>query len=258
MKMKHAKKMNPINSIYCFLTVLVCSVCFFNACNNIAKKNIDSELKVDTIYFSNGGIKTICEYRNGKKNGWQLEFSSDLKLRRKLHFDDGVENGLNYSFFDNGKEESVGRWMKGKPFGDVTWFHENHKIEQYGCYDFQGHLRYREAYTNTQQLILREGKIVAQLLNDSNFDSLYANVPFSIHICVANPPLSKIQFCLLEYNPRGELIEQEELKAEDNVITLNKKMPDKGLYIQKIVGRLFDLEQNLVQTDTLESNFYIK
>lgn len=238
---------------------IIFGICFFLfGCKYSSKQSTEENNYIDTILYRTGKIKCIAEFRNGKKHGWQYEYTPDGKLSAKAEYKNGIASGVNCSYFENGKIESSGKWLNGKVFGDVLWYYQNGNVEQYSCYDFEGHARYREKYANDGTLISRDGVLVGQLLNDSDFDSLYINKFFYTHICVANPPNTKIQVRLIQYNNIQRILQDTMLTPIENLVTLKKTFSRSGLYRQLVIGSLYDHNNKLLQQDTLVTIFNIK
>jgi len=72
--------------------------------------------------FSYGAKKEIEKYPNGN-------MKSEVKLNK-----DGLKHGKYKSYYDNGKNQSKGKYKNGKKVGKLTFYYEDgsiKKVEEY-------------------------------------------------------------------------------------------------------------------------------
>lgn len=134
--------------------------------NNLVKKNGLSYEKEATapftgkafVYFPNGDVQTIVEFKNGMLNGevkswskkdvkqvegffdngkrsgiWKLYFESG-KLKKQATLQNDTENGEEIFWFENGNVEKKGSYVNGKLNGKYEWYYESGQKQQEGFF----------------------------------------------------------------------------------------------------------------------------
>ncbi len=226
-------------------------------CDSRKTKIGEEAVAYDTI-CNDGKIESVLQESQRVKNGWSYYFYPDGRLERKLEFKNGLQFGLDSSFYPNGEVKKVGRWVDDEPFGDFIRYFDNGNIEKYSYYDFDGHCRYIEKYSKNGEISSREGVIVGQVWSETDFDSIYANNTVRVHITTANPPNSKTELLLMLFDSGSQLIEKRELVPISNMVSLQRLFAHDGLYTQMAIGRLYDLNHDLLLSDTLITEFNVK
>jgi antitoxin component YwqK of YwqJK toxin-antitoxin module len=72
------------------------------------------------IYFKNGLVKSVYNYKNGILNGENFEYYKNGALKLKCNYTDGKKTGLSESYFPNGQLEVSNLLKKGTTF-DTAW-----------------------------------------------------------------------------------------------------------------------------------------
>jgi len=118
-----------------FTTVLFIA-CLASACNNRSGQNAgngqtafdsatDGEKKV---YYSDGKIQYIVEFKNGKANGRVREYDREGKLYMDAIFADGHRHGKCTHFYKNGNPFEVSNFVIGEKDGIESKYYENGKL----------------------------------------------------------------------------------------------------------------------------------
>lgn len=124
-----------------FLIIISVLMCIFilPGCKNNPAKNTgnlnpdqaqgDSLLEGEQkVYYENGNVHYIVEYKKGKANGRVREYSTDGKLYMDAIYADGHRNGQCTHFYKNGKPFEVSSYVNGEKEGTETKYYENGTI----------------------------------------------------------------------------------------------------------------------------------
>ncbi len=106
--------------------------------------------EIKTDYYSDGTIKVIGSYLDGKADGVRKEYSPEGKITDGYIMHKGVvvghglfdaagrKQGNWKLFYDNGRILSEGKYVDNKRIGLWKFYYENGKIEQTGAFDKDG------------------------------------------------------------------------------------------------------------------------
>jgi len=124
-----------------FLIIISILVCIFimPGCKNTPSQNTgnmnpdqasgDSLLEGEQkVYYENGKVHYIVEYKKGKANGRVREYSTDGKLYMDAVYTDGHRNGECKHFYKNGKPFEVSNYVNGEKDGIETKYYESGTI----------------------------------------------------------------------------------------------------------------------------------
>ena len=81
------------------------------------------------------GKKIIISFQNGVKEGVQQEFGENGKLIRKVLYKKGKKEGKLYAWYPNGNLSIEIEYKDGEEKGEVKEFYENGKIKEEGKYN---------------------------------------------------------------------------------------------------------------------------
>ena len=106
---------------------------------NDNKVYFEGELFTGIVYdiFSNGNIKEVTKYKNGKHNGLRKEWYQNGKYSKWLNYKDGKLDGLWREWFENGTLSSEQSFENGKKNGHSIDFHLNGELLN-KCYYYDG------------------------------------------------------------------------------------------------------------------------
>jgi antitoxin component YwqK of YwqJK toxin-antitoxin module len=84
--------------------LIIIIVSIFSECQNITQKNIGNKDVYDTskIFYSNGVIKSLEIYCNGKLQDSARYYFPNGKIERKVLYKNGVMNGRSFNYYPNG------------------------------------------------------------------------------------------------------------------------------------------------------------
>lgn len=80
------------------------------------------------VYYDNGKVHYIVEYKKGKANGRVREYSTDGKLYMDAIYADGHRNGKCTHYYKNGKPFEVSNYVNGEKDGIETKYYESGTI----------------------------------------------------------------------------------------------------------------------------------
>ncbi len=87
-----------------------------------------SELIKKELYYENGQLKLIGNYKNNRKHGqWLYYFENGIKSNESW-FVNGILEGRSSSFYKNGQWRSSGYYLKGERVRVWTYFDENGQL----------------------------------------------------------------------------------------------------------------------------------
>ncbi len=128
------------------------------------------------LYYSNGSVKEIREFRDGKLNGFWKYFYTDGKLKKEGSFlrdkehgtwkaydqkgsllfienyKEGIENGIWKSFYPNGKVKLEGAFVNGKRQGTWKIYNDRGVLER--IITFENDLEKSTSILNTESIDL--------------------------------------------------------------------------------------------------------
>ncbi len=113
------------------MCILIAPACKNNPANTTGNLNPDqaagdSLLEGEQkVYYDNGMVHYIVEYKKGKANGRVREYSTDGKLYMDAVYADGHRNGQCTHFYKNGKPFEVSSYVNGEKEGIETKYYES-------------------------------------------------------------------------------------------------------------------------------------
>jgi hypothetical protein len=121
---------------YLFIISLLLCIFSLSGCKNNPSENTGSQnpdlAKGDSllegeqkVFYDNGKIHYIVEYKKGKANGRVQEYSTDGKLYMDAVYVDGHRHGKCTHFYKNGKPFEVSNYVNGEKEGIETKYYES-------------------------------------------------------------------------------------------------------------------------------------
>ncbi len=99
-----------------------------------SKEYLGEKKYTEKVFFSNGKIKTLKEYKNGKLNGNYKEYKQDEVLIKHFRFKEGKAI-LKKTFYSNGNQKSISNYKNSNIHGSYKKYHENGKLELEAFYN---------------------------------------------------------------------------------------------------------------------------
>jgi hypothetical protein len=108
----------------------------FIACNNQSgqitgngQNAIDSTTNGEKkVFYPDGKLQYLAEYKNGKANGRVREYTPDGKLYMDALFADGHRNGKCTHYYKNGNPFEISNFVNGEKDGIESKFYDNGKL----------------------------------------------------------------------------------------------------------------------------------
>jgi hypothetical protein len=112
------------------------TLCLFVACKNQSGQNtengqnaIDSTTNGEKkVFYPDGKLQYLAEFKNGKANGRVREYTPDGKLYMDALFADGHRHGKCTHFYKNGNPFEVSNYVNGEKDGEVTKYYDNGNV----------------------------------------------------------------------------------------------------------------------------------
>jgi antitoxin component YwqK of YwqJK toxin-antitoxin module len=119
-----------------------------------------NQIEVKQEHYSDGGLKSIKRYKEGKIAGQAQWFYPDGKLEQTVIFKDGTENGNGYYFYPSGAIKSHRHWRDGKMNGYVADYYDDTVgiIKSVLIYNNNGSLIYKKTFDSLGRVMSEEGK----------------------------------------------------------------------------------------------------
>ena len=86
------------------------------------------------IFYEEGSPKSVIEYKNGWRNGNQLEWNNQGRLISRNQFKNDTLNDVQYVYDGNGKLQSKRSYNMGVLHGELQIFDRNGKLQEMGRY----------------------------------------------------------------------------------------------------------------------------
>jgi hypothetical protein len=119
-----------------FIIAATLTLCLLAACNNHSGQNaengqnaIDSTTNGERkVFYPDGKLQYLAEFKNGKANGRVREYTPDGKLYMDALFADGHRNGKCTHFYKNGNPFEIANFVNGEKDGIESKFYDNGKL----------------------------------------------------------------------------------------------------------------------------------
>jgi antitoxin component YwqK of YwqJK toxin-antitoxin module len=124
---------------FIFFGAVLFSFCLLSGCKSKSEQKLvgvnPEQVSVDSlfngeksVFYEDGKLHYIVEYKKGKANGRVREFYPDGKIYMDAIFKDGHRDGKCTHFFKNGKPFSVTNYVNGEKDGIETKYYEDGKV----------------------------------------------------------------------------------------------------------------------------------
>ena len=118
------------------------------------------------VMWGNGQIRAVGQYKDGKPEGFAIEWYRNGQKKSEENFKYGKPDGIQSNYYENGQKESVENWKDGKQDGLATmWYSTGQKA---------GETYYKDGVIKpNQKLFQKNGQIV---LESRNWDMIKEQV----------------------------------------------------------------------------------
>ena len=82
--------------------------------------------------YENGQKKAEANFKDGKRDGLELQWYENGQKQFEANFKDGKPDGLNLGWHENGQKSGEANFKDGKPNGVMVLWHENGQKSQEG------------------------------------------------------------------------------------------------------------------------------
>lgn len=207
-------------------------------------------------FYRNGKVKEERPYIMGYLEGVRRGYYENGEIEYEISYKNNNLHGLSAHYTEDGMIELELNFLNGREFGSAKGFYENGKIEKYNCFDFDSHNRYLIKYDSTGEITREEGSVLGQLLLDSEFtfDSIPLNTEVTMIISVATPPNRNVTVFVRVGEDRNLVI----LKINENMAYFKNIFKKKGNYKVISIGKMTDLQGNLIKCDSIETDIEVK
>lgn len=179
--------------------------------------------------FTNGSIKSVIWYKDGKK--------------------DSIADW----YHENGQLAVSSDYSNGKNIGETIFYYPNGMIQQYDFYNNQGQGIYHRKYSRKGEVLLEEG-ITIFVSSKDDWNNLRVDKEFSFFVFYAAPPNTENQIFVAEKSGSDSLEVIFEYKVERGTgkvpffLYSFKEEGHKKLYF---IGELRDTIRNTILRDTI-------
>ncbi len=94
------------------------------------KKDEKQKEQQQKEFFSNGKVKTIVNYKNGKKNGLSVEYYDNGNKKKEEKYKDNELDGKVFEYYPTGKVKSVSNYIAGKLEGLIQEYYEDGAVSK--------------------------------------------------------------------------------------------------------------------------------
>ncbi|MFZ2969307.1 MAG: hypothetical protein WA080_09675 [Sulfuricurvum sp.] len=81
-----------------------------------------------TMYYKNGKIKEVTNFRNGKREGLRKLWYENGQIEYEIPFENNQVNGILRQWYSNGKKKSISNHVNGKLAGMSYVWYENGQL----------------------------------------------------------------------------------------------------------------------------------
>lgn len=200
----------------------------------------EATFKRDTIldgyakrFNRSGRLVSYMEFQNGKKDGQEIHYYENGKIRKKLWNKSGLMDSLMIKYDSLGTEMEIVKIENGVAVGNSYQYYSNSRIKHCIFYNGEGYLTYRVTYDSLGQKIKEEGEFVPMIIIKSDAHSIY-------QWKVGEVLDARIYFCACLQNDssivelrtnKNVLVERFQLKPNQEVFHFLKKLDVPGEYI---------------------------
>jgi len=132
------------------------------------------------VYYKNGVLRNITQYKNGKREGEYMEFYSNERIAEKANYRDNTLEGKFETWYVNGQKQEEGEWAERQGYkiisfwdstgkqtltngtGEVVKYKSNHAIDYWETYR-KGNLIKGKSYDEAGKEYLYDGTTNEQM-----------------------------------------------------------------------------------------------
>jgi len=220
----------------------------------LTQYNKDGKIDGEYLSYLNGKIYVKAYFKNGERNGQDIEYFSNGKIKNERLFKMGKEVGVEKEYYENGALNYKANWQNNKHYGSQWHWNEDGTLALYNASDIQDLFFYCE-YDNNEGLKKILGTVFSPNIYSVGVtqDSIIALVNHNsyhdinnLYITVATPPNlnSAIQVWI-----DGTLANTSRI-INSTVCITDAFTKEKEINI-RIEGALKDLNNRIIKKDTL-------
>jgi hypothetical protein len=179
-----------------------------------------------SIYYDDGKLKYLVEFKNGKANGRVRQFYGDGKLYMKAVFKDGHRHGKCTYFFKNGKAYSVSNYVNGSKEGIETKYYEDGKILSENTYKQDKVQPGLKEYKKDGTLIKNDVKILISEVDHSALEGKYF-----LRVSLSNPRIAANFYS----RAASEQVPRQKLKKSGNTGIIEFNLSPGDFIMKKLI-----------------------
>lgn len=216
--------------------------------------NNNGKLDGEFITYLNGKIHVKALFKNGLRNGQDIEYYSNGQIKNERLFAMGKETGFENEYYEDGKLDYKANWKNNKRYGSEWHWFENGTVAIYDTFDIKS-LFYYSKYDNKGMLKQILGNIISPniyskiaaadstiLLNDNGS---YHDIN-DLYMSVATPPnLHSIVEIVINTT------ELKSFKITNNTILIKNCFSNIGTYNIELNSKLQDARGRIIRRDSL-------
>lgn len=205
-------------------------------------------------YYTNNGLKSEVNYKDGKKEGVCKYYREDGTFEGEAYFKNDKPNGISRRFHKDGeilKSETF--WVNNKQFGGGNFYYESGNKRLFNSTDFFGNTMFVITWDEKGDQTKYDGVVFSPELYFSEVESkIRVNKELIIKVAVATPPETKT---IIKMGLLGEERREVEIVNYSATYPITFKKP--GKYKMVTIGELYDLEGELLQRDSVATNINV-
>jgi len=91
-----------------------------------------------TVWYRDGQKYSEVLMVNGKRSGWEMQWSEGGQITSQYYFKEDVPDGICIRWYENGVKSTEMTYKQGLPVGLEMWWHDNKQLQMLGRYDAHG------------------------------------------------------------------------------------------------------------------------
>lgn len=180
-------------------------------------------------YYSNGKLRFVTNYENGKEHGTKKGYYENGHLKYEMSYKRGLKSGPAVWYFENGVMSSQYNYYEDKPIGEVFHYYPSGKIKSYIVTDFSGNMRYAISYGENGKIKHIGGNGVAGITtNDTN--RFVVGDTLKVLFLVATPPEATFKFYFFKDISNPMTRKEVSIDKEDSLVRFKMSLDKKGVY----------------------------
>lgn len=191
---------------------------FMSACGGETVPFDTEKRGYDTVFYSDGVIKSINGVHGDVRNGPFASFFKEGLLRTMGVYKEGKLSGVKVQFFKTGELCGVTNWDRGNRHGETKFFNKDGMIRSYSFWK-NDTLLFKCEYSPNGAMISEEGEgIIAIRPKLIDIDLFFED---SIAVIMANPPMTNPHLAITQFGPDSNKLKSDTFKCNGSVLTLH-------------------------------------